>query len=74
MHYHIVPAPAPQASSSESKDKKPASALSKTWQSIGHGRTEVEDDDAAQLVVQIRKAIDGDVEYEVSVKDARCRL
>lgn len=74
MHYHIVPAPAPQASSSEPKGSKPASALSKIWQSIGHGRTELDDEDAGKLIVQIRKAVDEDVEYDVSVKDARSRL
>ncbi len=84
MHYHIVPAPplpgdAPKSASSSSSsssaakegDKLP-SRLKTLWASIGHGRTELADDEGAALSARIAAAVQADREvYDAEVAKAK---
>ncbi|KDN49240.1 HIT-like protein [Tilletiaria anomala UBC 951] len=44
----------------------PMRNLNALWASIGHGRTELDDDDATELVRRIRNAVDTDNEFQAA--------
>lgn len=54
MHFHIVPAA--MRSSKDDKAKKPASSNPLAMMGLGHGREELDDEEAEELAKKIRQA------------------